>query len=832
VSWDMSNPQYWPYQEKVNGWAFDSITLWDYSRGADVQAFAYGSGSPEVASFGAFCVPGAGTATTAGDNCDDSGVNTTSATDSDSCQLTGSTYGDHCWWHWPASVNPTTIDNGDSSSCVKANDCGLGVITYPAGAAEPAAEPIAAQFAQTCVSDLSDTAVIVGDGGQAALGCPDQNWTSQGSFTWNFAADENGNYSSKIYFDQIGAGFGGHFWFGYSQPAATPTSTVITGTWNPPTSVSGWTDIKVAIPSYGANADDAVYTVDPGGGASGKSVQIDQGDTSGTNAWVDLGDFDLTSGASVSLSNVTPDYSGSSVTSQDLAWSAAAFIPTSGPSWDYTAMGDSYSTGQGNLPYDPNNDNCNRSNAAFPRQFAADTPSIGSSEIQHIACSGAEIENLTTTGQNGELPQIAQMSSSAKLVTVTIGGNDIDFSSVLTNCLLNPLTTCESAYNSANSSNLYTTIDDLKPELVSAYQDIKAAAPDADIVAVTYPLLFTPGTPCVGLSVPDVTFLNNVGEYLDNAIISSAQQAGIDVLDERYAFLGHQLCSSDPWVFSPTDTTVTDTSSAFHPTAAGLSQMAGDLGAYWSALQAGSAPTIWPQSVTAPVNGWLPLNLPYGIPTTAQAEAMLASLSNISAYAGDYNASASYWNFTTRNGCTTRDRVLQDEALTTTQWSAAQPLTPPDGGCPVQYGSWETPYDVDATSPTTPQRVTYNASNNNLSTGLQIDHIVPKSNAWETGAADWEEDYGDAQGGQMLTDFTNDRGGPELLAVSAASNGSKGNSPPEIWMPANPGMTCAYAKMWIAVKWEWNLEVGTIADGINGNEPTERIFLQDTLNGC
>jgi hypothetical protein len=323
-----------------------------------------------------------------------------------------------------------------------------------------------------------------------------------------------------------------------------------------------------------------------------------------------------------------------------------------------------------------------------------------------------------------------------------------------------------------------------------------------------------------------------VGEYLDNTIIFTAQEAGIDAMDERYAFLGHQLCSSDHWVFSPTDTTVTDTSSAFHPTAAGLSQMAGDLGAYWSALQAGSAPTIWPQSVTAPVNGWLPLNLPYGIPTTAQAEAMLASLSNISAYAGDYNASASYWNFTTRNGCTTRDRVLQDEALTTTQWSAAQPLTPPDGGCPVQYGSWETPYDVDATSPTTPQRVTYNASNNNLSTGLQIDHIVPKSNAWETGAADWEEDYGDAQGGQMLTDFTNDRGGPELLAVSAASNGSKGNSPPEIWMPANPGMTCAYAKMWIAVKWEWNLEVGTIADGINGNEPTERIFLQDTLNGC
>jgi len=65
---------------------------------------------------------------------------------------------------------------------------------------------------------------------------------------------------------------------------------------------------------------------------------------------------------------------------------------------------------------------------------------------------------------------------------------------------------------------------------------------------------------------------------------------------------------------------------------------------------------------------------------------MLASLSNISAYAGDYNPDANYWNFTTRNGCDTRNRVLQAQALTTAQWAQAQPLTPSDGTCPVTYG--------------------------------------------------------------------------------------------------------------------------------------------------
>jgi lysophospholipase L1-like esterase len=841
-NWDMSHPQYWAYQEKVNGWAFDSITLWDYSQGKDVQAFAYAPGNTAVATYSTFCVPGAGgltSASTPGNNCNASGVNYSSATAPDSCQLTGSTYGDHCWWHWPASVNPTTIAHGSNPGCIVNLDCGMGVITYAAGAADPGSPTITAQFAQTCASSLPTNAVIVGDGGRSALGCPGQNWTSQGSFTWNFAADANGNYSSKIYFDQIGAGFGGHFWFGYSQPAASPTSTVITGTWNPPSSVSGWTDVKVAIPSYGANAAGAVYQVNPGGGATGKNVTINQGATTGSNTWVDLGDFQLGSGASVSLSNVTPNYAGVTPASQDLAWSAAAFIPTSGPSWDYTAMGDSYSSGVGSPPYDVGTTNgCERSPQAFVRQFAQGQAGIGDSGIQHIACSGATITNLTTTGQNGEQPQIKQIYSGSKLVTVTIGGNDINFATVLTNCLLNPLTTCETAYNSANSSNLYTKIDLLKPQLVTTYKAIKAAAPGAHVVAVTYPLLFTPGVACLGLSVPDTTFLNNVGEYLDNAIISAAQQAGIDAMDERYAFLGHQLCSANAsWVISPTSNTVTDTSSSFHPTVSGQTVMAGDLEGYWEALQAGSAPTVWPRTVTAPSNGWLPQNLPYGIPTTLQAQTMLASLTNISAYADGYNQNANYWNFTTRNSCTTRDRVLQDEALTTAQWAPAQPLTPTNGSCPVQYGSWETPYDWNATTPTTPLRVTYTPSNNNLSTGLQIDHIVPKSVAWATGAQDWMDTYGTNQGTQMLIDFTNDRGGPELLAVSTASNNAKSNNPPEIWTPGiaagtNPGMTCAYVKMWIAVKWEWDLEVGTINDGSNPNEPNERIFLQNTLNGC
>jgi lysophospholipase L1-like esterase len=842
--WDMSHPQYWPYQEKVIGWAFDSITLWDYSLGEDVQAFAYAHGNTTVPAFATFCVPGPGTdPNTPGDNCDASNVDYTSGstTGPDSCQLQTDPTKDHCWWHYPAAW----AGAGTTASCILDANCGFGQITYLPGTSEPTTEPIAAQFAQTCESTLPSTAVIVGDGGKSALGCPGQDWTSQGSFTWNFAPDSNGYYSSKMAFDQIGAGFGGHFWFGYSQPEDTPTDTVITGTWSPPSSVSGWTDVKVAIPSYGANADGAMYQVNPGGGQPGKNVLVDQGATSGTNTWVDLGTFHLGSGATVTLSNVTPNTVtiGIGVSGSDLAWSAAAFIPVSGPPWVYTAMGDSYSSGEGNPPYDVGTaGGCDRSNAAFGRQFAQAQSSIGTTGIQHIACSGATINNLTTTGQNGEQPQISQMTPGSQLVTVTIGGNDIGFAGVLTDCLANPTTTCITKYNSDDDNNLYAAIDNLKPNLIAAYQAMQAAAPNAKIVAVTYPLIFQPGTTCAGilnLPVPDVDFLNDVGSYLDDTIMDAAQTAGIDSMDERYAFLGHALCSADPWVYQlPTSftagTAVLDSSAWFHPNAEGQAQIASDLGAYWQAPQ--SVQTDTPKSAAlkdkvkdAAATGWVPLHLPQGIPTAAKAQWMLSQLPRTSTVLSGYNSDANYWNFTTVDGCDTRQDVLREEAVSPAEWTGALSLIPSASSsplCPITQGSWQTPYDAAET----PLNL---ATQDDITNNIDIDHIVPKANAWETGAANWPGIYGTALGNALLSAFSNARGVPELLAVSSTSNGQKGDSSPELWMPINTGMTCPYVEAWIAVKYAFTIDVSTIVDApSNPIGTSELTFLQNTLSSC
>jgi hypothetical protein len=612
-SWDLSHPQYWTYQEKVISWAFDSVTLWDYNKQADVQAFAYAHGNATYPPTSDFC--------NSSNNCTTSVLSPTSATSNgDACQLTGS-YVDHCWWHSPVTWN------GTCTSSVGA--CGTSVLTYSAGASDPGNPTIASEFAPDCtLGSLPSSAVIVG-ADQAALGCPGQNWTSAGSMTWSFGEDtSNGTYPSKIYFDQIGAGFGGHFWFGYTipndqsatdptDPASTnPSASVadleITGTWPAPASVSGWTNILVHIPSYGAWDPQANYQINPGGSQSVEHSVVNQAQQA--NTWVSLGVFDLSSGAAVSLSNVT--YSG---LGWDIAWNGLAFVPASGPNTDYVALGDSYSAGEGVEPYDADSDysyngmvnNCHRSTSgAYPRmvtlpgqttpiaQQAANTTS--GTQFHFVACSGAETPNVDQSAidvppteydvngntdwggpdinpnignQDGELTQTDQgyLTSQTTLVTLTIGGNDIRFADVLTGCILT-LTDCISpGYALTRSSNGAVDPDSLiyfEPEVInllqshleSVYEAISSLAPNAEIIVIGYPELFpsNPQSSCLlGLGLfmnaADQAWLNQMGTQLNQTIqnsVNAIQSSGVNIhfINPTSAFTGHEICSSDPWI--------------------------------------------------------------------------------------------------------------------------------------------------------------------------------------------------------------------------------------------------------------------------------------------
>lgn len=120
-------------------------------------------------------------------------------------------------------------------------------------------------------------------------------------------------------------------------------------------------------------------------------------------------------------------------------------------------------------------------------------------------------------------------------------------------------------------------------------------------------------------------------------------------------------------------------------------------------------------------------------------------------------------------------------------------------GCNVVAGTWVSLYDGDKIAD--PSKV-------------DIDHMVPLANAWRSGAAAWTtEERGN---------FANDLDDPQLVAVSASSNRSKGDQDPSTWKPERTEAWCQYAQDWVTVKAKWKLTVTT----------NEKAALTDMLTRC
>ena len=159
---------------------------------------------------------------------------------------------------------------------------------------------------------------------------------------------------------------------------------------------------------------------------------------------------------------------------------------------------------------------------------------------------------------------MADMSSSTALVTITIGGNDAGFSSVMETCVLASTSTCLNAVAKAESF----VAGQLPALLDETLTTIRADAPNATVVVLGYPDLYDlskSGT-CIGLSTKDRTALNQGAEDLDNALQTAAQANADTFADVRGQFAGHEICDSGSWLHS---VDIFAISSSYHPTAAG-----------------------------------------------------------------------------------------------------------------------------------------------------------------------------------------------------------------------------------------------------------------------
>jgi lysophospholipase L1-like esterase len=222
----------------------------------------------------------------------------------------------------------------------------------------------------------------------------------------------------------------------------------------------------------------------------------------------------------------------------------------------YVALGDSYSSGVGAGDYYASSGSCDRSPHAYPVLWAnAHAPA----SFSFVACSGATTGSVVSS-------QLSTLSGAITLVSITVGGNDVGFSSVMETCVLGTTSDCVSAINTAEGK-MQTQLPGEMNNVLSA---IAAAAPNARVVVLGYPELYdlANSSSCIGLSTTDRTDLNQAADLLDTQIQAAAGRHGDPFGDVRGAFTGHEICDSNSWLHS---VDWFDLGESYHPTAAGQS---------------------------------------------------------------------------------------------------------------------------------------------------------------------------------------------------------------------------------------------------------------------
>ena len=254
---------------------------------------------------------------------------------------------------------------------------------------------------------------------------------------------------------------------------------------------------------------------------------------------------------------------------------SAPSAPSPDPIGRYVALGDSYAAG----PLIPTTDlaaGCGRSDHNYAH-LLADALDVG--RLVDVTCSGATTHDLThvqrTFGDARIPPQMRAVTRDTSLVTVTIGGNDLDLFSTLVN-------TCTQLRSSdpqgdpctrrfaTQGPDLDRAVTTISASVAGVLRTIARRAPDARVVLVGYPRLVPDRGSCVGLPLAagDYAVGRRISQGLDRALHRAARRTGATYVDMYAASRGHDICSTRPWVNGAV--TVREKALAFHPFAAGM----------------------------------------------------------------------------------------------------------------------------------------------------------------------------------------------------------------------------------------------------------------------
>lgn len=275
-------------------------------------------------------------------------------------------------------------------------------------------------------------------------------------------------------------------------------------------------------------------------------------------------------------------------------------VPGNPAKLDYLALGDSYSSGEGDTERnnatgqkyyrqltDVNEDKkqgipgekCHISTHSYPYKLAQymELKQTGTRQWDTVACGGATIYDLNGSnsggydGQNDRLRDYADKNTlqkmalnemipgrvkqiefvkkyQPKVITLTAGGNDVDFGGKITTCIhpKDSWGTCDWAKKDMDT--LGSQIKGQFDRLVELYKELKAASPGAKIYAIGYPQFITDSEPAAcglnagAIDLDERRMIVRATQYMNEVIEAAARKAGVKYVDISQALNGGKMC--------------------------------------------------------------------------------------------------------------------------------------------------------------------------------------------------------------------------------------------------------------------------------------------------
>ena len=262
-----------------------------------------------------------------------------------------------------------------------------------------------------------------------------------------------------------------------------------------------------------------------------------------------------------------------------LAISGGARAQSLAPGARYVSMGSSFAAGPGvteSADTPPNA--CGRSVDNYAHQLARKRKLL----LVDMGCNGATTRNVLE-GQNGLPPQVDALTPDTKLVTITIGGNDVSYMGAMIGSSCRNLAGADAA--AAQKCNVSFVASEAQWRGAEQGMDhivaeVRRRSPSARLVFVDYLTAFPARGLCAGLplSPADAERLRAVAGRLAEMTARVAHRNKVELIRASSLSRSHNVCSPVPWsvgyvplprgTFGPVP---------YHPNLAGMTAIAGAL---------------------------------------------------------------------------------------------------------------------------------------------------------------------------------------------------------------------------------------------------------------